>query len=80
MNEPNSKPILTPDQKQEILLGRKYAILKIIDEMTETLPPTVKMLLQMNRSTFQQYIDNMTYEQTEEVLDKVQSVIDEIRG
>ena len=37
-------------------------------------------MLTMYRSTVCQFVDGFTYEQTEEMIDRVQSIIDGIRG
>ena len=65
---------------EEILEKRKQAIKNLLEEMTDSLPVMAQSMLMMYRSTVYQFIDKITYEQTEELLNKIQSVIDEIRG
>ena len=66
--------------ESELLEMRKTAILEIIEEMTKNLPPMVQTMLGMYRSTVSQFVDRLTFEQTEELLEKVQEIIDRIRG
>ena len=66
--------------QEEILEKRKQAIKNLLEEMTDSLPVMAQSMLMMYRSTVYQFIDKITYEQTEELLNKIQSVIDEIRG
>ena len=71
---------LTEEQKAEILSRRKQAIMSLLDEMKGTLPAMAQSMLTMYRSTVFQFVDGFTYEQTEEMIDRVQSIIDGIRG
>ena len=66
--------------QDEILEKRKQAIKNLLEEMTDSLPVMAQSMLMMYRSTVYQFIDKITYEQTEESLNKIQSVIDDIRG
>ena len=66
--------------QDEILEKRKQAIKNLLEEMTDSLPVMAQSMLMMYRSTVYQFIDKITYEQTEELLNKIQSVIDDIRG
>ena len=66
--------------QEEILEKRKQAIKNLLEEMTDSLPVMAQSMLMMYRSTVYRFIDTITYEQTEELLNKIQSVIDEIRG
>ena len=76
---PELETALTPTQ-EEILSRRKLAILKLIENMSAGLPLPAQTMLQMYRGTVQGFVDQLTYEQTEELLTKIQNVIDEIRG
>lgn len=64
----------------EILSKRKQAILNLIEEMTKNLPPMVQIMVTQYRSTVCQFVDKLTYEQTEELIGKVENVLDELRG
>ena len=64
----------------EILEKRKQAIKNLLEEMTDSLPVMAQSMLMMYRSTVYRFIDKITYEQTEELLNKIQTVIDDIRG
>ena len=66
--------------QEEILEKRKQAIKNLLEEMTDSLPVMAQSMLMMYRSTVYQFIDKITFEQTEELLNKIQSVIDDIRG
>ena len=66
--------------QEEILEKRKQAIKNLLEEMTDSLPVMAQSMIMMYRSTVYQFIDKITYEQTEELLNKIQSVIDNIRG
>ena len=66
--------------QEEILEKRKQAIKNLLEEMTDSLPTMAQSMLMMYRSTVYRFIDTITYEQTEELLNKIQSVIDDIRG
>ena len=66
--------------QEEILEKRKQAIKNLLEEMTDSLPTMAQSMLMMYRSTVYRFIDKITYEQTEELLNKIQSVIDDIRG
>ena len=66
--------------QDEILEKRKQAIKNLLEEMTDSLPVMAQSMLMMYRSTVYQFIDKITFEQTEELLNKIQSVIDDIRG
>ena len=66
--------------QEEILEKRKQAIKNLLEEMTDSLPVMAQSMIMMYRSTVYQFIDKITYEQTEELLNKIQSVIDDIRG
>ena len=66
--------------QDEILEKRKQAIKNLLEEMTDSLPVMAQSMLMMYRSTVYLFIDKITYEQTEELLNKIQSVIDGIRG
>ena len=72
--------IQTPMSQAEILQKRKAAILNLITEMSTSLPPMVQTMVTMYRGTVIQFIDNLTFEQTEEVIAKAQSIINDIRG
>ena len=66
--------------QEEILEKRKQAIKNLLEEMMDSLPVMAQSMLMMYRSTVYRFIDKITYEQTEELLNKIQSVIDDIRG
>ena len=66
--------------QDEILEKRKQAIKNLLEEMSDSLPVMAQSMLMMYRSTVYLFIDKITYEQTEELLNKIQSVIDNIRG
>ena len=66
--------------QEEILEKRKQAIKNLLEEMTDSLPTMAQSMLMMYRSTVYRFIDKITFEQTEELLNKIQSVIDDIRG
>lgn len=63
-----------------VLERRKRAILALIDEMSLQLPPMVQLMVKTYRSTVSQFVDNLTYEQSEMVIDKVQEILDGLRG
>ena len=67
-------------EQEEILEKRKQAIKNLLEEMSDSLPVMAQSMLMMYRSTVYLFIDKITYEQTEELLNKIQSVIDDIRG
>ena len=68
-------------EPQEVILERrKQAILNLIEEMTKGLPPMVGLMLTQYRSMVCQFVDSLTFEQTEELIDKVQHNIDDLRG
>ena len=58
----------------------KNRIKNLVEEMSQNLPLPVKMILTTYRSTVHQFIDNLTDEQLEKVIDQAQEIIDEIRG
>ena len=66
--------------QEEILEKRKQAIKNLLKKMTDSLPVMAQSMLMMYRSTVYRFIDTITYEQTEELLNKIQLVIDDIRG
>lgn len=66
--------------ESELLEKRKKAILELIEEMSKNLPPMVQTMLMMYRSTVSQFVDTLTLEQTDELIDKVQEILDRIRG
>ena len=66
--------------QEKILEKRKQVIKNLLEEMTDNLPVMAQSMLMMYRSMVYQFIDKITYEQTEELLNKIQSVINEIRG
>ena len=76
MQELDSRQIPT----SEILERRKQAILNLIEEMIKNLPPMVQIMVTQYRSTVCQFVDKLTYEQTEELIGKVENVLDELRG
>lgn len=63
-----------------VLERRKTAILALIDEMSLQLPPMVQLMVKTYRSTVSQFVDNLTFEQSEMVIDKVQEILDGLRG
>ena len=71
---------LSEMNESQTLEKRKRAIMELIEEMTKNLPPMVQTMLTMYRSTVYQFVDNLSYEQTEELIDKVQEIIDRLRG
>ena len=73
------KPVCTMT-KSELLDKRKTAIKELIEEMSKNLPPMVQTMLTMYRSMVFQFVDSLSFEQTEELLVKVQEIIDRIRG
>ena len=75
-------PTCQPDAltQDEILEKRKQAIKNLLEEMADSLPLMAQSMLMMYRSTVYQFIDKITFKQTEELLNKIQSVIDDIRG
>jgi hypothetical protein len=48
--------------------------------MSNNLPPMVKTMLKMYQSTVQQFVNSLSFEQTEELINKVQEIIDRLRG
>ena len=73
-----TQPLQIPESM--ILERRKQAILNLIDEMSQNLPPMVQMMVRNYRSMVSQSVDALTYEQTEELINKVQGIIDDLRG
>ena len=71
---------LTQEDRDLILARRKDAILDLISEMTKSLPPMVQMIVNQYHSMVSQFVDRITYEQSEELIDRVQAIIDDIRG
>lgn len=71
---------LTLISKEEMLDRRKNAVMNLITEMTETMPPMAQVMIRANLGTVHQFVDNLTWEQTEEILDRVQNVLDTLRG
>ena len=67
-------------EPEEILNRRKKAILNLIEEMTKELPPMVGLMLTQYRSMVCQFVDRLTYEQTENLIQKVQDIVDDLRG
>ena len=61
-------------------MNRKEKIVKLILEMSQALPAPVRMMLTTYQSMVHRFVDELTDEQIEEILDKAQSIIDEIRG
>lgn len=81
MHEQDSRQLPTSMMSEsELLEKRKKAILELIEEMIKNLPPMVQTMLMMYRSTVYQFVDTLTLEQTDELIDKVQEIIDRIRG
>ena len=71
---------ITESEKSELLERRKTAILNLITELTETLPPMVGMMIKTYSSMVHQLLDGLSFEQTEELITKAQKIIDDIRG
>ena len=71
---------LNLDEQTEILRRRKQAILKLIEEMTDSLPQMAKVMLSTYRGLVTQFVDCLTFEQSEELINRVQNIIDELRG
>ena len=61
-------------------MNRKEKIVNLIMEMSRALPTPVRMVLTTYQSSVRHFVDELTDEQIEEILDKAQSIIDEIRG
>ena len=66
-------------EKSEILDRRKTAIMELIENMTDSLPIMAQNIVRMNLTTVRRYVEGLTYEQTEEIVEKAQSIIDSIR-
>ena len=81
MNEQdNIQTQITETEKAELLERRKAAILNLITEITGTLPLTIQLMIKTYHSMVYQLLDGLTYEQTEELIEKAQRIIDDIRG
>ena len=76
---PKQETQLTQYQK-DLLERRKQALLELIEEMTESLPAMVKLMWNQYRSLVLSSLDQLTFEQTEEILEKAQEIIDGLRG
>lgn len=76
----NTQTQITESEKAELLERRKTAIINLITELTDTLPPMVGMMIKTYSSTVHQLLDRLTFEQTEELIIKAQTIIDDIRG
>ena len=70
---------LTQTCETEKLSHRKNAIMELLEEMSASLPPMVMVMFNANRGLVYQFVDAMTLEQTDELLDKAQAIIDKIR-
>ena len=57
----------------------KQRILVMIKEMMETLPPMVRTMAQMQFGTVTQLISNMTNEQVETLINKVEKSIEVVK-
>ena len=71
---------LTENEKEVIRLQRIENILNLIQSITETLPPMVKMMVMTYQSTVRQSLTNLTYEQTELVIEKAEDFIKILKG
>lgn len=81
MHEQDNEQLQTLKMNEsELLEKRKKAIVELIEEMTKSLPPMVQTMLIMYRSTVFQFVDALSFEQTEDLIEKVQDIIDRIRG
>ena len=79
MLKQDSTQTLTQSQS-ELLERRKTAILNLIQEMSQSLPPMVQLMIKQYHTTVAQSLDKLTFEQTEELIEKAQEIIDDIRG
>lgn len=57
---------------------RKVALKNLLMEMTESLPPIVQTMVQMYRGTVMQYIDAITADQMDALIDKAYALIGQI--
>ena len=57
----------------------KERILKMIQETIETLPPMIRTMVQMQYGTVKQLVSNMTDEQIETLIDKVEKSIEVVK-
>ena len=67
-------------EQEELLEKRKNAILNLVETMLKGAPLPVQTMYQMNRSMVHHLLDSMTFEQSEEILNQAESIIEEIRG
>ena len=65
---------------EELLEKRKTAILNLIEQMSENLPPVVKIMVNQYHSMVCQFVDKLTLEQTDELIEKVEGILDDLRG
>ena len=82
MNEQNNTPTpISATEKTELLERRKQAMLHIIETtIAEIKNPMLTMMIHQYLPMVSRLLDNMTLEQTDEIIDRVQTIIDDIRG
>lgn len=75
--------LLTPtsqEQENRLLEKRVTGIKTLIKDTIDSLPLPVQTMYMMYHGTVNHLLDNMTFEQTELIIEKVQSVLDGIKG
>ena len=66
--------------KEEILEKRKAAIKNLVETMLGTMPVMMQSLVRMNISSVYLFVDNLTYEQTEDLINQAEEIIGQLRG
>ena len=71
---------LSEIEASQLLERRKQKIEHLIDETINSLPVMIQGMVRVYRGTVSQYVDSLTFDQTEELINKVDAIINEIRG
>ena len=68
------------EQENRLLESRIMGIKNLIKETVDSLPLPIQTMYMMYHGTVNHLLENLTFEQTEQLIEKVQSVLDSLKG
>ena len=78
LNEPTTPQV--DDRTAEKLAKRQDAVINLITNMIADLPLMAQTMIRLNYSTLMDFIKSMTWEQSEELLNKITDTVEFIKS
>ena len=73
-------PLIQMSEQEKIRLQRIQNLKNLIENITDSMPLPVKTMVTMYHGTVQHLLDNLTFEQTEQIIEKAQNFVDALKG